>query len=99
MNRLTEEEKAYLKNKLEDMRALSDGFYTGAVAIGVHPFLEFTGLMNEYINMCAQALADEIDFTQCSVHSGNKLPMAGHHRRYIQEKMSCILSRGILIED
>lgn len=42
---------------LRAMRASADAFYRSAVQIGVHPFIEFAGLMNEYLQACTQAHA------------------------------------------
>lgn len=63
----------------------ADGFGSTGVdgdarRIGNHPFIEFTGLMNEYIVMCENALAQGIDFTETSIHGdGKPLPMREHN--------------------
>lgn len=76
---------------IEKMHAATSAFYRDAVRIGNHPFIEFTGLMNEYIKLCEEALALGIDFTETSIHGGGAaLPMKGHHRRYLEEKLDCI---------
>ena len=33
-------------------RRAAKEFYAAAVRIGNHPWIEFTGLMNEYVNCC-----------------------------------------------
>jgi len=43
------------KEKLDAMAQASGAFYAAAIRIGNHPFIEFTGLMNEYIKICADA--------------------------------------------
>ena len=48
------------------MQAASDAFYRSAVSIGNHPFIEFAGLMNEYITACRAAHTEGIDFTDCT---------------------------------
>ena len=60
---------------LRAMRASAEAFYRTAVQIGVHPFIEFAGLMNEYLLACAQAHAQGIDFSECNRHSGQALPL------------------------
>ena len=60
---------------LKKMKQASNVFYAMATGTGCHPFIEFTGLMNEYIKMCEDAHAKGIDFTQCNAHSGQALPM------------------------
>ena len=75
---------------LADMRKTSTVFYGLATAIGNHPFIEFAGLMNEYIKLCHDAHERGIDFTQCNIHTGVGLPMPSHSVAYINEKLSCI---------
>lgn len=72
------------------MREASNAFYSRAVRIGCHPFIEFAGLMNEYIKLCQQAHEAGIDFNESSGHSGNPLPMAPYEAAYIGEKLGCI---------
>lgn len=75
---------------LHTMEMVSSVFYSMAVRIGVHPFIEFTGLMNEYIKACQHAHAKGIDFTNCNAHSGVELPLEEYMVRYINEKLNCI---------
>ena len=74
------------------MRAVSNAFYAAAVRIGNHPFIEFTGLMNEYIDACRDASAQGIDFTQCNTHTGQHLPLKSFQVDYINEKLECIFT-------
>ena len=90
------------KKALKQMQAVSDGFYDHAVKIGVHPFIEFCGLMNEYIKACEAANAKGIDFTECNTHTGQQLPMAPYNVEYVNEKLECIFTgRSVMarIED
>jgi hypothetical protein len=82
---------AELRAMLQRMRAASSRFYGEACAIGCHPFIEFTGLMNEYLKCCAATLEAGRDFTQASAHAGGRLEMARHSVEYFAEKMNCIL--------
>lgn len=77
---------------LEQMRAVSRAFYSSAVRIGCHPFIEFTGLMNEYIKCCEVAHQQGVDFASCNTHSGQDLPMQGHSIAYVNEKLECIFT-------
>ena len=84
--------KDELSGMIEDMRATSAMFYMGATGIGNHPFIEFTGLMNEYIDLCQGALSQGVDFTECNIHTGLKLPMHDYQKKYASEKIECIYS-------
>ena len=77
---------------LASMRAMSANFYAGAVRIGNHPFIEFCGLMNEYIKACEIAHKEGIDFSECSAHSGQTLPMKSYMIDYVNEKLNCIFA-------
>jgi len=77
---------------LAKMSAASKCFYTCATEIGNHPFIEFTGLMNEYITACHMAHAQGIDFTECNTHTGQDLPLQSFQVAYINEKLECIFT-------
>jgi len=77
---------------LEQMVAANDAFYAAARRIGNHPFIEFSGLLHEYIEACRSAHSAGIDFTQCNTHSGVNLPLHDHQVDYINEKLSCIFT-------
>lgn len=77
---------------LKDMRAASAAFYAAATRIGNHPFIEFAGLMNEYIKVAEGAHKQGIDFSECNAHSGIGLPMADFQIDYINEKLECIFT-------
>lgn len=79
-----------LESMLSEMQRASNTFYSMAVRIGCHPFIEFAGLMNEYIKMCVAAKQQGIDFTQTNAHTGQALPMADYNARYLGEKVGCI---------
>ncbi len=86
-----------LKTMLGAMRLASSAFYRDAVRIGCHPFIEFTGLMNEYIALCEAALAKGIDFTETTAHGSGAvvLPMRSFHREYLNEKLQCIYGHSL----
>lgn len=84
-----------LKQMLIKMKAASSAFYGAAQQIGNHAFIEFTGLMNEYINVCSDALTDGKDFTTFNIHSGRSM-IKSYQREYMQEKIECIF--GVPLE-
>jgi hypothetical protein len=77
---------------LKRMQQTADEFYRSAVSIGNHPFIEFAGLMNEYINACRNAHTKGIDFSECNRHSGRPLPLHPVMADYVNEKLECIFS-------
>jgi hypothetical protein len=94
--RTTKPQQVYSHKERETMLAqmelASASFYRAATSIGNHPFIEFTGLMNEYIKVCRDAHANGMDFTQCNKHAGHELPMAPHQIDYVVEKLECIFT-------
>lgn len=87
---LTAADHARLKKCLKDMDAAACAFYASAVSAGNHAFIEFCGLMREYVNACAAALEQGIDFTNANRHSGQHLPVEPHFANYLGEKLECI---------
>lgn len=83
---------------LVEMTQAADTFYRSAVRIGNHPFIEFAGLMNEYIQACRQAHAQGLDFSQCNRHSGHALPLHPVMSDYINEKLECIFSGSKVLD-
>lgn len=77
---------------LASMQQASSDFYRHAVQIGCHPFIEFAGLMNEYIKCCAEAHKAGIDFATCNTHTGQQLPIPAYSVAYINEKLECIFT-------
>ena len=88
---LTDARRTELRDMLRGMGVAAAQFYCAAVEIGCHPFIEFTGLMNEYIKICAQAVDNNVDFANANTHSGNALPMRDYQMAYLAEKLDCIL--------
>lgn len=88
----TPEERAAI---LQRMRDASNRFYAAAAAAGCHAFIEFTGLMNEYVKLCQEAEAAGLEWVHANVHGGNHLPFAPHHIAYLSEKLECIYGRGL----
>lgn len=83
---------------LQQMQRVSDKFYTMAIQIGCHPFIEFCGLMNEYIKVCSETHRAGIDFTNATAHSGHALRMQHYHAEYLGEKLGCIYGPALAAE-
>lgn len=91
---MTPEEQAAA---LDHMHVASEHFYQASIRIGNHPFIEFTGLLNEYIKLCEQAHKEGIDFSDCNIHTGQALPVPDHSRAYMQEKLECIFGVSVQV--
>ena len=74
------------------MKAASKNYYREAIATNCHTFIEFTGLINEYIKVCEENLKVGIDFTQTSGHRPEEpaLKIQPHQLHYINDKLGCI---------
>jgi hypothetical protein len=86
---------------LRAMKAASNNYYREAIATNCHTFIEFTGLMNEYIKICERNLKQRgIDFTKTSVHCPGepRLQIEGWELDYINEKLQCIFPNLKLVE-
>ena len=70
-------------------------FYSSAVQIGNHPFIEFAGVMTAYLKSCRRAHDAGIDFTECNRHAGSPLPMEQFEVSYLNEKLDCIFDGRI----
>ena len=79
-----------LRTMIRGMTAVSHDFYPAAVRVGNHAFIEFCGLMNEYIKLCQQTVKEDGDFTMGNVHTGRPLVAHDFNIRYIAEKFECI---------
>lgn len=93
---MTATEREIALQRMEDVAA---GFYRSAVSIGVHPFIEFSGLMHEYLKCARAAHNDGVDFTECNTHTGSDLPMPGYSVDYINEKLECIFTGRSVMDD
>ncbi|MEG4329984.1 hypothetical protein, partial [Microcoleus sp. herbarium5] len=75
---------------LEAMKAAANNYYREAIATNCHTFIEFTGLINEYIKICERNLKQRgVDFTKTSVHCpGEKnLQIEEWELAYINDKL------------
>ena len=71
---------------LDKMYQASARFYVAAQQTGVHAFIEFTGLMNEFIKICARTPG----FMYSNTHSETPLRMEPFEAAYLAEKLDCI---------
>ncbi len=80
------------KEILAAMKAASNNYYSEAITTNCHTFVEFTGLINEYIQICEKNLDQGVDFTKTSVHCPGepRLHIEGWQLEYINEKLQCI---------
>lgn len=92
---LSEERRKELQETITKMQSISSLFYRLAIQCGNHAFIEFCGLMNEYINMCQTTLDSGKDFTMCNVHTGQGLVIEEYQADYLGEKFSCIFTGSL----
>lgn len=77
------------------MKSASNDFYRHATHIGCHAFIEFCGLMNEFIKMCETAHKSGHDFNLSNIHCGHSLPLESYMASYIGEKLGCIYGTSL----
>lgn len=94
--RETFEERAHILNR---MRAASNSFYSAAANAGCHAFIEFTGLMNEFIKLCETAERQGTNWVHANVHGDVHLPFEPYHVEYLSEKLECIYGRRLQLVD
>ena len=99
MTQLDAATRAELLGVLDSMAAASAAFYAAATRIQNHPFIEFTGLMNEYIGCCRAAMERGIDFRRCNAHTGAELPMRDYQIAYVNEKLECIFTGRSVMQE
>lgn len=86
---------------LEAMKAASNNYYREAIATNCHTFIEFTGLINEYIKICERNLKQRgVDFTKTSIHCPGEptLQIEDWELKYINDKLGCIFPNLQLVE-
>jgi len=85
-----------LQVMLSEMHNASMAFYYTATHIGVHAFIEFAGLMNEFIKICNDNYkAHGTNFAHASKHTGKALEMQAYQAAYLGEKFGCIFGNAI----
>jgi hypothetical protein len=75
---------------LARMTEIKDSFYAAAQRAGHHQFLEFAGLMSEYIKACERMHRAGVDFGTVDVD------LKEHEAEYIAEKLDCIFGQALV---
>lgn len=78
-------------DRLSRMQIASANFYGEAQRTDKHQFLEFNGLLTEYIKLLREMHNDGQDFV-----SNDVLPMKTYNAEYIAEKLNCIFGETFL---
>lgn len=92
---LTQETREKLQEIIAKMQQVSSAFYAGAVHTENHAFIEFCGLMGEYIKICQATLNSGIDFTKANIHIGQNLVFCDYNEIYLREKLECIYGTSL----
>lgn len=74
---------------LARMTEIKDSFYVAAQRVGLHQFVEFAGLMNEYIKICETMHKNGIDFGTIDLQPKD------YQMAYIGEKFDCIFGEAL----
>ncbi len=72
-----------IEDLLRGMEAAKMGFYRNAVLLNWHPFVEFAGLMKEYINILHDTYREGREWSE-------PLQLKPYQIDYIAEKLDCI---------
>ena len=86
------------EESLDRMRAAANQFYMAAAATDCHAFLEFTGLLREYIKVCEENLARGIDFRELDGHHSQRMQVQPYEIDYFNEKLNCIFQGLLKVE-
>jgi len=84
---------------LQRMTACANAYYMHITGAGCHAMIEFSGLMNEYIQMCRKAHARGEQFPRANTHSGDVLPCEPYNATYLAEKLNCIYGPALLASE
>lgn len=95
---MTPETKEELQASITKMQQVTSAFYADAIHTGNHAFIEFCGLMGEYIKICQITLDQGIDFTKANIHCGQKLVFMEYNKKYLKEKLECIYGTSLAKE-
>lgn len=80
--------KEALEKIIERMEICTDVFYPMAQRAECHPFLEFNGIMREYIELCRDSLEQNVDFIEDWPKS-----VKLYRLEYMAEKLNCIFGK------
>lgn len=74
---------------LVQMKVAKDAFYSMAVHIGQHQFVEFAGFMDAFIKLCEQMHGRDVNFVE------NALVADAIEMAYVAEKFDCIYGQAL----
>jgi hypothetical protein len=80
---------------LAGMRFATSVFYALAVSTHVHAFHEFSGLMGEFADACAEAERRGRRWVHANECAGHPLTFFPHQISYIDEKLRCMFGFGL----
>jgi len=92
---MTPETKEKLQTSITKMQQVTSAFYAGAIHTENHAFIEFCGLMGEYIKICQTTLDQGVDFTKANIHCGQNLVFHDYNENYLKEKLECIYGTSL----
>lgn len=74
------------------MYKVIDRFHDSAIAISppIHPFVEFTGLMHEFLAMCDQTIQKDRDFSRATNHGRQALDISMENAACLGKKFAHI---------
>jgi len=88
------------EESLQKMNIAASNFYDEAIRTDCHTFIEFTGLIREYIKICEKNHAQGIDFRKENAHTGIKqMKIQDYQINYLNEKLHCIFQGLIVVEE
>lgn len=86
------------EESLVKMREASNQFYVAATKVQCHAFIEFTGLINEYIKICEGNLKRGTDFRELNAHGEGQLQIELYELDYMGEKLNCIFQGALEVK-
>jgi hypothetical protein len=92
----TQAELTALVTRMDGVALATYGvFFHAGMGSEAHAFIEFNGLIAEYVQICRLCAERGIDFRHLNTHTGGALPVEVHHMEYIGEKLACIFGPAI----
>jgi hypothetical protein len=89
---LSDDYKAELNTKLDELEALSNLYYRATQKIGIHTFIEHTGFINEHLKILRRALSEGTDIAMLSNHNELIVDVKPYEAQYLAEKFACMFA-------
>jgi hypothetical protein len=86
------------EESLDRMEAAAKQFYIAATATNCHAYIEFTGLLRKYCQVCRENWARGIDFRELNGHHSQRMELRPHEIHYFNEKLNCIFQGLLRVE-